>query len=154
MNPRQVHLQGEVRWDEMRECHKQTMVNYYLLSIWSTLCSALHCTALLRSLLFLSRISTTKSNPNQSSRLVHFQRPQTIGVPSIPSFFFFFFFLFLYLAMGWFEMYSMACAQEVILSASSSGISSWNSSSKAITTSTVSRESKPKSLVKSLLAPT
>src|SRR5882724_7043594 len=42
----------------------------------------------------------------------------------------------------------MACCTEVIFSASSSGISHSNSSSNAITSSTVSRESAPRSLTK------
>mmetsp|Transcript_33350 Transcript_33350/g.84249 ORF Transcript_33350/g.84249 Transcript_33350/m.84249 type:complete len:233 (-) Transcript_33350:19-717(-) len=53
-----------------------------------------------------------------------------------------------YLAWGWEAMYSTALATVLIFSASESGISTANSSSNAITTSTVSRESRPRSLVK------
>lgn len=53
-----------------------------------------------------------------------------------------------YLAFGCEEMYWMASVQVKILSASLSGISSPNSSSNAITTSTVSKLSRPKSLTK------
>lgn len=52
------------------------------------------------------------------------------------------------LAIGWLYTYSIARLQESILSASLSGISSLNSSSKAITISTVSKLSKPKSFWK------
>ena len=51
----------------------------------------------------------------------------------------------IYLAMGWQEMYSTASSMLVILSASASGISMANSSSMAITTSTESSESRPRS---------
>jgi hypothetical protein len=51
-----------------------------------------------------------------------------------------------YLAIGWAVMYSTADLTEVILSASESGISMENSSSKAITTSQASRESRSRSL--------
>jgi hypothetical protein len=51
-------------------------------------------------------------------------------------------------AMGWLATYSMARGSESILSASMSGISSLNSSSMAMTTSTVSRLSSPRSFSK------
>jgi len=51
----------------------------------------------------------------------------------------------IYLAMGWAETYSTASDTLPILSASASGISIANSSSIAITTSTASRESRPRS---------
>ena len=50
-----------------------------------------------------------------------------------------------YFASGFATRYATASATDVILSASVSGISTANSSSMAITTSTVSRESKPRS---------
>jgi len=52
------------------------------------------------------------------------------------------------LASGWLWMYSMARLQESILSASLSGISSLNSSSRAITISTLSKLSNPRSFWK------
>lgn len=52
------------------------------------------------------------------------------------------------LDIGWLWMYSMASLQESILSASKSGISSLNSSSRAITSSTLSKLSKPRSFWK------
>src|SRR4029077_16854164 len=47
--------------------------------------------------------------------------------------------------LEWAETYAIACCTVVIFSASSSGISVSNSSSRAITNSTVSRESAPRS---------
>ena len=53
-----------------------------------------------------------------------------------------------YFAWGCEDMKSMARLMELILSASLSGISNWNSSSRAITISTLSRLSNPRSLWK------
>lgn len=58
------------------------------------------------------------------------------------------FIFFLYLAWGWEEMKSTATLMVLILSASLSGISNPNSSSSAITTSTASKLSNPRSVWK------
>ena len=58
---------------------------------------------------------------------------------------FFFFFFSFYLACGWAARYEIASAVDDSLSASASGISMPNSSSRAMTSSTASRESRPRS---------